>query len=1219
MGRQENPLDPATGPVERFAYQLRLLRQDSGLTYRAMAQRVEYSAPALSQAAAGRQLPTLPVAMAYVTACGGDVQDWKRRWRQAVDDLSGQRAESGETVSPYLGLARFEPGDRDRFFGRDRLVDSLLTMVREQRFVALVGPSGSGKSSLLRAGLIPALGNTANPATIRILTPGTHPASQYADLVRAADDAPETVVIVDQFEELFTLCRDLREQDRFIGLLLAARRPQSRLRVVVAIRADFYGRCAEHRRLATAVARAHLLVGPMTRGELREVIVKPATAEGLVVERALTARLIDEVAGEPGGLPLLSHVLAETWQRRRGRALTMEGYEAAGGVHGALTRTAEDFYVRLSSAQAAVARRLLLRLVTPGQDGPDTRRPAKRVELIDTAPDDATVVLDQLARARLVSLDGDTVDLAHEALITAWPRLKNWIENDRERLRFHQQLAVAAHAWAELGHESGALYRGARLVLTRDWLATDGAEDDLSPAERAFVTASIHAEDAERAATVRNHRRLRLLAGALAVLLVAATTMGVVALDQRRRADQVAKGATSRQLAAQALGLFETQPGTAMLLATEAYRIAPTTEARSALLTITAHGAYQGELTGHTDAISRIAFSPDGKRLASVSKDHTLALVDLQRRDHRTVLTEHNTWLRALAFSPNGQLLATGGDDSMVMLWNANTGTPVATLAAHTRAVKAIAFSPDGATLASASLDHTVVVWDLHTRLPIRRLVGNTGPAQTVAYSPAGDMLATGGGQGAITLWDSTTGAKLATITAHTRSVDSLAFSPDGALLASTGPDQTVKLWDTVRRAPVATLTGHSDEVRVVAFSPDGRTLASAGHDRTIILWDLAHRSLRVRLTGHANFIYTLAFHPHLPLLASGEENSRVILWDPTRIPLTGHTETVTAIGFSPDGRTLASASADRTVLLWDREKRTLSGTMPVQPGPLTTVTFSPDGRLLAVGGGSPQQAATIQDQTLTLWDVTHPANPIKTADLRGHTDQIRDVAFSPDGRTLASVSTDQQLILWDTRQHTRLATLTAGSVLNSVVFSPDGHALAATSHGQTAELWNAGTHTHIATLPHNAIARGLAFSPDSRTLATAGIDGTVSLWDIRQQRAAPTTLAQAETLNSIAFSPDNRTLTTGSVERTVDIWDTAARARLATLTGHAGPVIAVAYSPDGRTLATASTDKTITLWDTDPPTAITTICDTLDRDLSPEEWTKFLPSTPYRPTCSSR
>ncbi|MGO4749900.1 helix-turn-helix domain-containing protein, partial [Streptomyces sp. 2MCAF27] len=459
-GRREVPVDPGAGPVQRFAFELRKLRSEAGgLTYRAMAQRTGYSITTLSQAAGGERLPTLPVALAYVRACGGDGAEWEARWREVVEEeaaaRTGEDGVADGTGPPYRGLARFETGDSDRFFGRERLTGDLLDLVRRERFAAVFGPSGSGKSSLLRAGLIPALrqGQVTGPrlAAIRVLSPGERPFSAHARLLTPADadGAADTLVIVDQFEEIFTLCQDPEERVRFIDLLLAARRADSRLRVLIAVRADFYGRCAEQRDLADALRDTTLLVGPMTPVELREAVVKPASARGLIVEQALTARLVDEVAGAPGGLPLLSHVLLETWLRRRGGRLTLEGYQAAGGLDGAIAKTAEDVYTRLTSQQADVARAILLRLISPGDGTPDTRRPARRAELDTTRhPEQTALVVERLARARLLTLDGDNVDLAHEAMINGWPRLRGWIEQDRERLRIHRKLTEAAMAWA---------------------------------------------------------------------------------------------------------------------------------------------------------------------------------------------------------------------------------------------------------------------------------------------------------------------------------------------------------------------------------------------------------------------------------------------------------------------------------------------------------------------------------------------------------------------------------------------------------------------------------------------------------------------------------------------------------------------------------------------------------------------------------------------------
>ncbi|WP_189218101.1 MULTISPECIES: nSTAND1 domain-containing NTPase [Streptomyces] len=462
-----------------------------------MARRAGYSGPTLSSAAAGERLPSLPVALAYVSACGGQGEPWERRWRELTALLAGRPvAHAEDEPAPYRGLSRFEPEDGALFFGREQLVDDLVGLVREHRFVALVGASGSGKSSLLRAGLVPALrgpdAGDGRPAAIRICTPGEDPLPAHGALLRPAEGDGDTVLVVDQFEEVFTLCQDPARRAEFLDALLrpGADAAASRLRVVIAVRADFYGRCAEHHGLVEALNTASLLVGPMTPEQVREAIVGPARAGRLVVERALTTRMVADVAQEPGALPLMSHALLELWHRRRARTLTLDAYEAFGGVQGAVAHTAEEVFAGFTEAQTRIARAMLLRLITPGEEAPDTRRPAGRAELVHSA--DAEAVLEALVRARLLTVDGSGVDLTHEALITAWPRLRNWVETDRERLRLQRRLTESAREWEQLGRDPDALYRGARLLTVRDaFLTADGPSADLTPLEREFLTESL--------------------------------------------------------------------------------------------------------------------------------------------------------------------------------------------------------------------------------------------------------------------------------------------------------------------------------------------------------------------------------------------------------------------------------------------------------------------------------------------------------------------------------------------------------------------------------------------------------------------------------------------------------------------------------------------------------------------------------------------------------
>ncbi|MDW8472654.1 hypothetical protein PV413_34205 [Streptomyces scabiei] len=999
-GRREVPVDPGAGPVQRFAFELRKLRTEAGgLTYRAMATRAGYSITTLSQAAGGEQLPTLPVALAFAGACGGDLAEWESRWHRAVEEAAAfdPENEGADAAPPYRGLARFETGDSGLFFGRDGLTAELAALLGRRRFAAVFGPSGIGKSSLLRAGLIPVLRESGERGSrlsgIRILTPGDRLSRTHELLRRASapgDGAAtgDTLVVVDQFEEVFTLCHDPAERNRFIDLLLTARDPGSRLRVLIAVRADFYGRCAEHRELAGALGDANLLAGPMSPAELREVVVKPAAAAGLTVERALTARLVEEITDAPGGLPLLSHVLLETWRRRRGKTLTLAGYEAAGGLDGAIAKTAEDVYGRFTGAEAVTARRVLLRLITPGDGTPDTRRPADRAELeaTGTGREEVAEVLEALTRARLLTLDGPAVDLAHEALITAWPRLRGWIEEDRDRLRAHRQLTEAARAWEELGRDAGALYRGSRLATAREYFGGPRHTDDLTDREAAFLAAGISALDQEERARARSTRRLRVLVGSLACLLALALTATAVAYWQRRTALDAQRDGLSRQLAAQSAALLDSDTDLASLLAIKAYRTSPTREATRSLYAAAAV-PLEHRLTGHTATVSALAYSPDGETLASGAFDGTVRLWDPATGRTRKVFGGHAgrdtpEFVRTLAFGPDGRTLVTGGNDE-ARLWKVGTNRPRATLHVPGGDLRSVAYGPDGDTIATSS-DETNVrdgrtrgavrLWDAATRRPRGTLMDGPADGGPVLFSPDGRTLAvTAGPRGQ--LWDVAT--RRIRTTFPVRFVNGMAFSPDGRTLVTVG--EGLVLWDARTGRPRVELP-EAEEGSPVAFSPTGdafATTAGSG-DGTIRLRDPATGRVRSTLAEPRGSVP--------PRTASGGP------------PLFRQ---VQAMAFGPDGRTLASAESDGKVRLWDTGTGHLDATLTVSltDGPVE-LAFSPDGRTLAtVGGGA-----------VRLWDT---ATRYARASFPDGGGTLRP-AFSPDGRTLVVGGRRDRLSLWD-------------------------------------------------------------------------------------------------------------------------------------------------------------------------------------------------------------
>ncbi|MEV6381857.1 helix-turn-helix domain-containing protein [Streptomyces sp. NPDC051773] len=1130
MGRRESPLDPGAGPVQRFAHQLRALRQTAGgMTYRAMAERVEYSAPTLSEAAAGERLPSLPVVLAYVAVCGGDPEEWERRWQQALEE-SVQPPQDDAAGAPYSGLARFEPDDRDRFFGRDRLIADLVQLAGAHRFVGVVGTSGSGKSSLLRAGLIPALRRDRpsqdRPAAIRILTPGEHPATEHAHAFIPVEGDADTWVVVDQFEEVYTLCQDATERDRFIGLLLGALDPGRRLRVVIAVRADFYGHCVDHRALADALQKAHLLVRPMSAEELREVIVKPATAHGLTLERALTARIIADVDGQPGALPMMSHALLETWRRRRGKTLTLQAYEAAGGVLGAIAGTAEHVYTNLSSEQAAFARRLLLRLITPGEGAQDSRRPARRTELAGRGAegDDAALVLDHLARARLVTLDDGTVDLAHEALITAWPRLRTWIDEDRELLHHHRRLTEAATTWLELNRDPGVLYRGSRLAS-----AAQLTRISLSAGEQEFLEASLAAQAADHTAAARSARHRRQAVVILSVLLLLTGTTTVWALREQRAAERQRDVALSRELAVRSDALLSQRPEAAMLLALEGFRQASTVEARGSLLS--AYGMYQAtEFTGHTASVETVVFGPDGRTLATAGADHSVKLWNTSTEQLLRTLRGHTDTVTAVAFSPDGRTLATTGADHSVKLWNTTTGRETATLTGHTGSVNAVAFSPDGRILATGGSDGTTRLWNMSTRRTVARLAGHDRAVRAVVFSPDGRGAATAGVDGTVRMWDVTSRRTTAVLTGHTDAVGALAFSPDGRILASGGDDSTARLWNVTARRPIAVLRGHRDSVESVAFSPDGRTLATAGADQEIMLWN-PHTHRR----KHA-----------LPRYEDVAMN---------------------AVAFSSDGRTLATAGKDGMTRLWNTAIRESTAVLGGENA--IRLAFSPDGRTLAT---------TSDLGTVTLWDARLRREPTK---LTGHENAAYAVVFSPDGRTLATGGTDRTVRLWDTATHQQIAVLTGHtSTVLAAAFSPDGRTLATGGYDRTVRLWNvAGRRTSAVLKGHSDGIFAVAFSPDGHTLATAGSDRTARLWSVRSRQPGAVLAGHTDAVYTLAFSPDGRTLATAGADRTAKLWNTATHEVTATLTGHTQAISALTFTGDGQTIITGSHDHTLRLW----------------------------------------
>ncbi|MEG4107406.1 WD40 domain-containing protein [Microcoleus sp. S13_C5] len=578
----------------------------------------------------------------------------------------------------------------------------------------------------------------------------------------------------------------------------------------------------------------------------------------------------------------------------------------------------------------------------------------------------------------------------------------------------------------------------------------------------------------------------------------------------------------------------------------------------------------RNSLEGHSSSVYRVAFSPDGKTLASASHDNTIKLWNLQTQKLIATLSGHSDWVRSVAFSPDGKTLASASADKSIKLWNLQTQKAIATLKGHSYSVRSVAFSPDGKTLASASHDKSIKLWNLQTQKLIATLSGHSESLRSVAFSPDGKTLASAGDDNTIELWNPQTQKAIATLRGHSSSVYSVAFSPDGKTLASASDDNTIKLWNLQTQTAIATLTGHRNWVNSVAFSPDGKTLASASADKTIKLWDVQTQTAIATLTGHSNSVSSVAFSPDGKTLASASYDNTIKLWNlQTRSTLTGHSKKVNSVAFSPDGKTLASASDDKTIQLWNLQTQTAITLLIGHSKKVNSVAFSPDGKTLASASA---------DGAIKLWDVQTQK---LIATLTGHSNSVNSVAFSPDGKTLASASADKSIKLWNLQTQKAIALLTGHSnSVYSVAFSPDGKSLASASADKSIKLWNLQTQKLIATLTgHSKDVNSVAFSPDGKILASASDDNTIKLWNPPTQKLIAILTGHSDWVYSVAFSPDGKSLASASADGTIKLWDVQTRKLIAILTGHRNWVYSVAFSPDGKTLASASYDNTIKLW----------------------------------------
>ncbi|WP_411098593.1 trypsin-like peptidase domain-containing protein [Streptomyces sp. x-45] len=1200
--------------------------------------------------------------------------------------------------SPYRELLPFTEHDHAVFHGRGSETQRLVELLDQQQvpLLPVLGPSGVGKSSLVGAGLLGSLDHdryliariplglrlTAEELLAWALASAGDADTMKADwygrwsaLARQLTDEQgirtaveqtlarhggrsRLVLVADQFETLLSDAPSTaRRLDTMLGILTDRRTDGSRAaQAVVVVRIDFLRHIEQLPHLRTAWDATSMVVQPMMRNQLTEVITGPlAGRAGIRFADGLVERMLRDAPPGPAALPMLEYALSRLWERQERGWLTTTAYQELGGVQGALAGDADQrLWAWADRTERQALERIFIQLVRPGEEldagerGPDTRRVAARTEFSEGD----WALVHRLASTRLVVVTRrptgrDTAELAHQALVETWPRLRRWLEENRDFRSWQEELRRSLRVWQEQGRPRDLTLGREQIARSRPWIAERGEE---IPAEEAeFVAVS---DQVQR----RRVRRRRLVLATVAVLTVFAVVAVSLATRNARDSSEQRALAVARSLAEKSRQQAIADPALAARLALAADRVSATPQTRARLLAAVS-SPLRATLAKHTTAVTSVAFSPDGKTLATSGNDGTARLWDVRGRRQVALLDGHSRQVHNAAFSPDGRTLVTSHDRWKVRVWDVRTRKQTAVL---TGAGGPAVFSPDGATIVTGSQQGKVLVWDArsHQKTDELQVHPRTDRVQLhgLAFSPDGTTFAVTTSDARdresqvfeVQLWDAMERKLLATLTGHTGQVTSLAFSPDGDTLATGASDATTRLWDVRTRRSTATLTGHSGSVFALAFSPDGLTLASGGQDRTVRLWDVRGRTAVTVLSGHAGSVDALAFSPDGATLASGSEDAAVRLWDMRagrpRASFAGPGGSARPADYSPDGKTLATGAGDGTVYLHDVRTQRLVGRLTGHTGEVNTVRFSPDGRFVA--------ASSNDDASVLLWDARSHR---RLASLTGHDRPVQRVLFSPDGKTLAtssyidkttrlwSVRTYRQLAsftsaspwmafspdgtvfatggdefssvqLWDARTHKRLGALDGlTGMVSDLAFNPNGDVLATASWDGELRLWNVQDRSLTATLAgHTDAAQSVAFTPDGRTLASSGRDSTARLWDVRTHRRLATLSGHTGTVWSAVVSPDGQTLATVGDDRTVRLWNIETGQQLALLLGHTGVLRSAVFAPDGDTLATSSDDETIRLWNTGAFNDLATLkdqaCAIAGRSMTEQEWHRYVP-----------
>lgn len=1173
--------------------------------------------------------------------------------------------------APYKGLQYFTEADAGLFFGRENWIARLIARLQSTRFLAIIGASGSGKSSIVRAGVIPVLKGQRDlrqveyrPAhsqdwPVYVITPSAHPLesllsaiagqqkledyrAMLADLrqdphvldqflrqqIQSAH-SEHVLLVVDQFEEVFTQCQDAAERAQFINALMDAANPdQAGVAILLIIlRADFYANCAEYEPLRAAVSRCQEYIGPLTPPEIRQAISEPAQKLGWKFEPGLVDLIVQDAGQEPGMLPLLSHALLETWRNRSGHTMTLESYAESGGVKGAIAKTAEMvFNQRLSPEQQLIARNIFLRLTNLEEGSQETRRRSSLAELIP-APEQAASaqkVVQLLAEARLITVEAGAIDVAHEALIREWPKLRGWIEENRAGLRIHHRLAAAAQEWQRFNCDEGLLYRGLRLQEGLEWAKTDPAS--LNELERTFLQTSAELEQrqirekeeqqqrelaaAQKLAAAEKQRaeeqqlaagQLRRRAYLLRMALTGAGILAVVAIFLAVLASISGQQANQNALAAQ----------TASTQAVAESFTRATAEAnalnQSRLSQVREIGARSRNLIARDQDLA-LLLGVEAVKLAKIyggsaliQEAQTALFQTLSEASFSATLRGHKGALATVRFSPDGQKIVTGSQDGTATLWSSN-GRFLGILSGHQGALTSANFSPDGSLIVTSGQDGTARLWQADGKL-IRVLTGHSAEIKQAEFSPNGRQVLTVSSDSTARLWDVASGNSI-TLTGHSDSVLAGAFSPDGGLVATASADQSVHLWK-IDGTALKTLSDHASWVVSVQFSPDGQQILSASWDNTAKIWGVDGQ-LQATLEGHQHSLNYAAFSPDGRQIVTAAGDNLAKLWTSDGKFLTnlsGHTQQVNMVAFSPDGALIVTAGLDNTLRLWQSDGAFLA-VLRGHSGFIYDVRFSPDGSFLASASGDATARLWQTDRLVQVFQDHYGAataaafSPDGKLLLTGSTDghirlrrkdgaklvqfytrgPINQAVFSPDGRQILVASNKSVAILYDLQGEIVQEFQGHTDKVLDARFSPDGSQIVTASQDGSAILWRRDGSPVVTLRGHKDAVTSASFSPDGKLIVTSSDDKTVRLWK-NDGTALPTLLTHPEAVASAHFSPDGTRIISASWDGNAYLWNTSG-VQLAVLKGHTAPVVYVEFSPDSKLILTASLDATARLWD---------------------------------------